>query len=40
MTPNRNQVLEVATRVFVSAGTEPSMRAITPANLHRARCGC
>ena len=25
---NRNQLLEVATRVFVSAGTEPSMRAI------------
>ena len=27
-TRNRNQLLEVATRVFVSAGTEPSMRAI------------
>jgi AcrR family transcriptional regulator len=25
---NRSQLLEVATRVFVSAGTEPSMRAI------------
>ena len=27
-TRNRNQLLEVATRVFVSADTEPSMRAI------------
>ena len=27
-TRNRDQLLEVATRVFVSAGTEPSMRAI------------
>jgi AcrR family transcriptional regulator len=27
-TRNRNQLLEVATRVFASAGTEPSMRAI------------
>src|SRR5437016_4524862 len=27
-TRNRDQLLEVAARVFVSAGTEPSMRAI------------
>src|ERR1700734_1326191 len=27
-TRNRKQLLEVATRVFVSAGTEPSMRAV------------